>query len=473
MARKDKEESMNRLLIDSTDPKGDSALEIVEEVSASGEKGYFLEGIFGYVDRPTANGREYPRALMEREIGLLAEEIETASALGELDHPDDGKTKLSRVSHRILKVEITESGEIRGKMEILHKTPMGATLKALGEHKVKVGVSSRGRGNVAKSGGREVVQEDYRLKTFDVVLDPANRGANPVWLHESEGDDLDVTLDDLKSISESVREAVDKAVRTRVHELLEEEKSRLEREVEARYTNLMESIRTEAVASTPSVRLTDALLAISDIALQATGSQVSAEGDEIASLREQLEIERGLNLASARRMKIIELTEGNEDMRKSVIRLSAPFVGGEGFDEYVEALVEELRPGYPVREEGAEEAKIKKVAEAAEKIHARYLALVEERDELVQENAKLRKGAKVESVREQLPRSKSLDRLLSEADDADEVGDVVVEELIDSGLRGARSRADSRRRGVVEQKVSTGDSALDESMTLMRRMVRS
>src|ERR1035437_2209468 len=65
-------------------------------------------GPFGKCDRPTANGRVYPRPIMEREVANLEPAIKARKLKGELDHPGDGKTKLTRVSHIITELSIGE-----------------------------------------------------------------------------------------------------------------------------------------------------------------------------------------------------------------------------------------------------------------------------------------------------------------------------------------------------------------------------
>ena len=152
----------------------------LEESSASGR--LVAEGEFGRCDVPTQNGRIYPRKLMEREIERLAPELKERGVTGELDHPSDGKQSLQRTSHVITGLKIEDDGRVIGKCEIL-ETPMGNILRALIKGKVKVGVSSRGYGSTAPSSGKhegEEVQEDFVLKTYDFVADPAMKSAIPL-----------------------------------------------------------------------------------------------------------------------------------------------------------------------------------------------------------------------------------------------------------------------------------------------------
>lgn len=148
-------------------------------------------GPFGKCDRPTANGRVYPRPIMEREVAKLQPAIKARKLKGELDHPGDGKTKLTRVSHIITELSIGEDGIITGGLEVL-PTHNGQDLSALIGARVPVDVSSRGFGSVKLSeeklpDGRplQIVQSDYSLKTWDCVDEgAAGEFAEPVYTKE-------------------------------------------------------------------------------------------------------------------------------------------------------------------------------------------------------------------------------------------------------------------------------------------------
>jgi hypothetical protein len=144
-------------------------------------------GEFGRVDVPTANGRIYPRRILEREIKRLERAMMHRQLFGELDHPDDGRTMLGRVSHIITKMTIESDGRVMGHLEVL-KTRNGRELQALVDSGVKLGVSSRGLGSVQKNQqGYHVVQEDFKLLTYDVVADPAMSSALPDFSYHGEG----------------------------------------------------------------------------------------------------------------------------------------------------------------------------------------------------------------------------------------------------------------------------------------------
>ena len=140
---------------------------------------YVFEGIFGHVDKPTSNGRIYTEALMQREINRLEQKMYAGKVFGELDHPDDGKTKLQRCAVLVQSLRIDENGKVIGKMKIM-ETSMGKELMAIVDAGGQIGVSSRGYGSVqTNEDGFNVVQEDFKLMTYDPVADPAEESAYP------------------------------------------------------------------------------------------------------------------------------------------------------------------------------------------------------------------------------------------------------------------------------------------------------
>lgn len=155
-----------------------SKMELVERI-VEGKKSIIARGTFAKCDVPTQNGRIYSRKLYEREVSRLQEAIRRKRALGELDHPADGATKLQRASHLITALDIKPDGTVVGEAKILG-TPNGQILKSLIEGGVEVGVSSRGVGSTSRvDGTNEMVNDDFQLKTFDFVYEPAADGAYP------------------------------------------------------------------------------------------------------------------------------------------------------------------------------------------------------------------------------------------------------------------------------------------------------
>jgi hypothetical protein len=68
-----------------------------------------------------------------------------------------------------------------GKLKIL-PTPMGQLIRTMLESGVKLGVSSRGSGNVRDDGSGEV--SDFEIITVDMVAQPSAPGAYPTPIYE-------------------------------------------------------------------------------------------------------------------------------------------------------------------------------------------------------------------------------------------------------------------------------------------------
>ena len=151
-------------------------LQVLSEGKANGPMK--IRGVFGRCNEKNNNGRIYPTAVLEGQLSKVQPLINERRLCGELDHPQNDTVKLSNASHLITKLDM-KGNELIGEAEIL-KTPAGLTAKALVEGGVKIGISSRGMGTLSENEvGEKVVNEDFRLVTFDLVADPSTRGAFP------------------------------------------------------------------------------------------------------------------------------------------------------------------------------------------------------------------------------------------------------------------------------------------------------
>ena len=123
-------------------------MRVLEEADASGQgKNLYLEGICIEGDKRNANDRIYPRHEIQRAVDTINKQIlEGYSVMGEVDHPDDLKINLDRVCHSVDGMWMDGHAGC-GKLKIL-PTPMGELVKTLLQSGVKLGVSSRGSGNV-------------------------------------------------------------------------------------------------------------------------------------------------------------------------------------------------------------------------------------------------------------------------------------------------------------------------------------
>jgi hypothetical protein len=137
-----------------------------------------LQGKFQKCDEQNNNGRIYPKAILESQVKAIQEKIGDRSLVGALDHPTNDAIHLSQASHLITKLWVEKNGDVMGECEIL-STPNGKIVEALLNDGVKLGISSRGIGSVTEGIKGKLVNEDFKLITFDLVSDPSTRGAFP------------------------------------------------------------------------------------------------------------------------------------------------------------------------------------------------------------------------------------------------------------------------------------------------------
>ena len=153
---------------------------IVLESDDKDGKTLYLKGIAIQGGIRNANGRVYPVDEIERAVKTLNDQLSNGySVLGEVDHPDDLKVNLDRVSHMITNMWM-EGPNGYGKMKIL-PTPMGNLIRTMLESGVKLGVSSRGSGNVNDANGQV---SEFEIITVDVVAQPSAPGAYPTPVYE-------------------------------------------------------------------------------------------------------------------------------------------------------------------------------------------------------------------------------------------------------------------------------------------------
>lgn len=160
----------------------DRANMIVEtDESEGGRKNLYMKGIFIEGGVKNANQRVYPVKEIEKAVSTINEQIKGGySVLGEVDHPDDLKINLDRVSHMIS--EMWMDGPCgHGKLKIL-PTPMGEMVKSMLEAGVKLGVSSRGSGDVNEASGHV---SNFDIVTVDIVAQPSAPHAYPRAIYES------------------------------------------------------------------------------------------------------------------------------------------------------------------------------------------------------------------------------------------------------------------------------------------------
>jgi hypothetical protein len=157
-------------------------IQVLEESGPDGNgKHLYLKGICIEGNKRNANDRVYPLHEISKAVNTINEQIKSGnSVLGEVDHPDDLKINLDRVCHSVEGMWMDGDAGC-GKLKIL-PTPMGELIKTLLTSGVKLGVSSRGSGNVDDRTGHV---SDFEIVTIDVVAQPSAPNAYPKAIYES------------------------------------------------------------------------------------------------------------------------------------------------------------------------------------------------------------------------------------------------------------------------------------------------
>lgn len=158
----------------------DQAKMVTEAVdNGKGGKSLFMEGIFVQGAKQNQNQRIYPVNEITKAVNSVQGKIDEGfTVLGEADHPDDLQVNLDRVSHMIERMWM-QGNDGYGRLKLL-PTPMGQICITLLENGVKLGVSSRGSGNVTESGN----VSDFEIQTVDIVANPSAPDAYPDPLYE-------------------------------------------------------------------------------------------------------------------------------------------------------------------------------------------------------------------------------------------------------------------------------------------------
>jgi hypothetical protein len=156
-------------------------MEVLAEDSVDGKgKNLFMKGIFVQGGVKNANQRVYPVDEIASAVEAINKQLKDGySVLGELDHPDDLKINLDRVCHMITDMWMDGPNGF-GKLKIL-PTPMGQLVTTMLQSSVKLGVSSRGSGNVNESSGHV---SDFEIVTVDIVAQPSAPNAYPKPVYE-------------------------------------------------------------------------------------------------------------------------------------------------------------------------------------------------------------------------------------------------------------------------------------------------
>lgn len=165
------------LLIEELIPSESNIL--IETAENGSSKNLWLSGIFMQGGVKNRNGRTYPLNEITNAVNFANGKItETNGIFGELDHPQSLNINLDRISHVITELKMV-GNNAHGRARIL-PTPMGNIAKTLIESGVRIGMSSRGAGNVNES-----IVSGFNFITVDIVATPSAPMALPTSIYES------------------------------------------------------------------------------------------------------------------------------------------------------------------------------------------------------------------------------------------------------------------------------------------------
>ena len=172
----------------------------------NGVKHMYISGPFLQAVDTNRNGRIYSREIIEREVNKFQGLIESREAVGELSHPESIEINPDRAA--ILITELKMDGNLAiGKAKVL-TTPCGKILESLLNDGVRMGVSSRGTGNLTEG---NMVADDYSLATIDAVYMPSAQVAYADAMYESVQYASKWVLNEATGLYIEKREKVDEA----------------------------------------------------------------------------------------------------------------------------------------------------------------------------------------------------------------------------------------------------------------------
>jgi hypothetical protein len=329
---------------------------------SEGKKKLYAEGIIGRCGVATANGRIYPMPIVSREITRLQPRLEQSSLYAAVDHPGDGKSRIRDAGAIIRGLRIEQDGAIWGKFQIVEETDCGRNLAAILRAGGAVGVSSRGLGSTtASESGQEVVGEDFRLVSFDFVLDPAVQTAYPSFFSEDINIEKEkvakVTAADIKAkFPQIVKSIVEEAQNVASQTTVEAIRSEVEADVEKAVAESKDALRDQFKAELYPEVVKDLredfavklVRATSDIRkdVEAVVRSEMAADPSVAGAK--LALEQIANLVSpfkptgdAAKM-IAEKDVSLEDLQKVVSKLEKDFEGAKSEKKLAEAKAREL-----------------------------------------------------------------------------------------------------------------------------------
>lgn len=417
-----------------------------------------LTGPCADIINPTRNGRKYSNELWEKVFSnpIVLEYFECGGIPGELDHPE-GRQEIAsdKICWIMPKPPVkNDNGELIGEWDILD-TPNGRILKTLCDYGYKIGVSSRGSGEVyPDADGNESVDPDqYEFSCFDAVLLPAVKSARLSYVTESLGD-TQVTLkqalqeslnkasdsdrkimqetlnnlnieymseevnsansakpssvDDIEVVTESV--AVDNNEADLVEQLqtLVKENQKKEQQIIELQEKLSVSYTKESACNEKLSKYQQAILRLSDASKQVHSLQekLSKAEDEVKQLKENLEVSKKKVEFNRNRLK--ETTKSLAESINSGKELQEKLkVADENSSSKIASLTEQLSSAK--KDLDIKKTEYAKKLSASNKLVEKYKTIAEGAVNRYVESQALRLGVSLNEILNRLPDSYTFD----------------------------------------------------------------
>lgn len=230
---------------------------------------------------PTRNGRKYSNELWEKvfQDSLVKEQFANGGIFGEMNHPADrDEVDLTQVCVCMPEPPKKNSkGELIASWDILD-TPNGRILKTLCDYGYKLGISSRGTGDIIEGydGQESVDPESYQLNAWDIVLIPAVKSARLDYVTEG--------LNSKKTLKQALMESLNNASESD-RKIMEDTLSSLD-------VDLIQNQEDSTEESVDDIETTDAVDNNEAIVeeLQNSIKQISTLQSDILVLQEKLSV---------------------------------------------------------------------------------------------------------------------------------------------------------------------------------------
>lgn len=224
--------------------ENDSSLEFGSELNESGSKNIYIEGVFSTIGERNRNRRIYPQHIWEANVAQYQEELrkQTPNCLMEMEHPPRTEVDILEAVGKITKLGI-EGKYVMGKAKLLDN-PKANIIKNLIEEGIKIGVSSRGVGNVGSDG----IITAYKLITYDLVTRPSDYNANPNAVYEClvEGifTDKYYTINETTGMIEEIKEdAIENMKKTEIKHLKDYDRKLVDDYILSQFKSLLKKTK--------------------------------------------------------------------------------------------------------------------------------------------------------------------------------------------------------------------------------------